>query len=92
MTPPAGKTGFTLWVVAAAFWVPLALAAAPDVAAAVPLALAVLEAVPLADVESDFESDPVVLDAASDDLVGEALEDVEDVSACNLSPQSCCSS
>ena len=57
-------------------------------AAAVPLALAVLEAaVPLADLESDFEFDTVVLDVASDVLVEEALEDVEDVSACNLSPQ-----
>ena len=47
-------------------------------AAAEPLALAVLEAaVPLADLESDF----VDLDAASDVFVGDALEDVEDVSA-----------
>lgn len=50
-------------------------------AAAVPLALAVLEAaVPLADLESDL----VVLDAAADVFVGEALEDVEDVSARNV--------
>ena len=57
---------------------PLALAAAPDVAAAEPLALAVLEAaVPLADFESDF----VVPDAALAVLVGDALEDVEDESA-----------
>ena len=73
-------------MVAAAFWVPLALAAAPDVAAAVPLALAVLEAaVPLADLESDLESGFVVLDAASDVFVGDTLEAVEDVSAYNVS-------
>ena len=63
---------------------PLALAAAPDVAAAVPLALAVLEAaVPLADLESDLE----VLEAVSDVLVEDALEDEEDASAtqCQLS-------
>lgn len=56
-------------------------------AAAVPLALAVLEAAePLADLESEF----VVLDAASDILVGDALEEVEDVSACLVNYQSCC--
>ena len=56
-------------------------------AAAVPLALAVLEAaVPLADLESDF----VVLDTAADVFVGDALEDVEDVSAWNVSCQSGC--
>ncbi len=50
-------------------------------AAAVPLALAVLEAaVPLADLSSDL----VVLDAAADVFVGEALEEVEDVSAWNV--------
>ena len=47
-------------------------------AAAVPLALALLEvAVPLADLESEF----VVLEAASDVLVGDALEDEDDASA-----------
>ena len=55
-------------------------------AAAVSLALAVLEAaVPLADLELDFESDLdsdlVVLDAAIDVSVGDALEDVVVVSA-----------
>ena len=50
-------------------------------AAAVPLALAVLEAaVPLADLESDLD----VWDAAADVFVGEVLEDVEDVSAWNV--------
>lgn len=59
-------------------------------AAAVPLALAVLEAaVPLAVLESDLESDFVVLDTAEDVFVGDALEDVEDVSASNVSYQSC---
>lgn len=49
--------------------------------AAVPLALAVLEdAVPLADFDSDFDSELVVLDAASDVFVGDALEDAEVVS------------
>ena len=58
-------------------------------AAAVPLALAVLEAaVPLADLESDLESDVVVLDAASEVFVGDALEDVGDVSACLVNYQS----
>ena len=52
-------------------------------AAAVPLPLAVLEAtVPLADAASDLESDFTVLDAASEDLVGDALEVVEEESAC----------
>lgn len=58
-------------------------------AAAVPLALAVLEAaVPLADLEVNLEDDSVVLDAASDVSVGDALEDVEDVSTCNVNCQS----
>lgn len=58
-------------------------------AAAVPLALAVLEAaVPLADLESDLESEVVVLDAASEAFVGDALEDVEDVSAYLVNYQS----
>ena len=47
-------------------------------AAAVPLALAFSEAaVPLADLESEF----VVLEAASDVFVGDALEDEDDASA-----------
>lgn len=55
-------------------------------AAAVPLALAVWEAaVPLADLESDLESDlvfeSVVLDTASVVFVADTLEDVEDASA-----------
>lgn len=57
-------------------------------AAAVPLALAVLEAVvPLADFESDFEAELVVLDTASDVFVGDTLEDVDVVSARNVSYQ-----
>ena len=56
-------------------------------AAAVPLALAFSEAVvPLADLESDF----VVLEAASDVLVGDALEDEDDASAHNVNYPSCC--
>lgn len=56
-------------------------------AAAVPLALAFLEAaVPLADLESEF----VVLEAASDVLVGDALEDEDDASAHNVNYPSCC--
>ena len=49
-------------------------------AAAVPLPLAFLEAaVPLAELESELESDFVVLDATSDVFVGDSLEDAEDV-------------
>ena len=58
-------------------------------AAAVPLALAVLEAaVPLADLESDLESDVVVLDTASEVFVDDPLEDVEAASARNVNKQS----
>ena len=54
-------------------------------AAAVPLALAVLEAaVPLADLESDLESEFVVLDTASEVFVDDPLEDVEAASARNV--------
>lgn len=53
--------------------------------------MAVLEAaVPLADLESDLDTDFVVLDAAFDVFVGDALEDAEDVSACNVRYQSWC--
>ena len=55
-------------------------------AAAVPLALAFLEAaVPLA----DLESDSVVLEAASDVSVGDALDDEDDASAHNVNYPSC---
>ena len=69
------------------------LAAAPDVAAAVPLALAVLEAVvPLADLESDLDSDLesalVVFDAAADAFVGDALDEVVDASAWHINYRS----
>ena len=58
-------------------------------AAAVPLALAVLEAaVPLADLESDLESEFVVLDTASEVFVDDPLEDVEAASARNVNKQS----
>ena len=62
-------------------------------AAAVLLALAVLEAaVPVAgfefDFDSGFESELVVLDAASDVFEGDPVEDVEVVSACSVSHQS----
>lgn len=58
-------------------------------AAAVPLALAVLEAaVPLADLESDLESDFVVLDTASEVFVDDPLGDVEAASARNVNNQS----
>ena len=58
-------------------------------AAAVPLALAVLEAaVPLADLESEVESDLesalVVFDAAADVFVGDALDEVVDASAWHI--------
>ena len=58
-------------------------------AAAVPLPLAVLEAaVPLADLESELDSDLesalVVLDAAADVFVGDVLDEVVDASAWHI--------
>ena len=56
-------------------------------AAAVPLALACLEAaVPLADLESEV----ALLEAASDVVVGDAFEDEDDASAHNVNYPSCC--
>ena len=62
-------------------------------AAAVPLALAVLEAaVPLADLESELESDLesalVVFDAAADVFVGDTLDEVVDASAWHINYRS----
>ena len=64
-------------------------------AAAVPLALAVLEAaVPLADLESELESDLesalLVFDAAADVFVGDGLNEVVDASAWHISYRSWC--